>query len=144
MKITDEMVDAAFAVAPLNYFQPRGDGEGFPRCSINTGEIRTMLEAALSVSPPSAEKGGRCPKCGAGKLGNCGYHGAEIPREMCPLGGASDALEKALEWYGEQAEAMARHTIAINPKAMEAIVTCLSLDGGNRARAALSSYRKED
>lgn len=56
MNVTDEMVEAAFAVAPLNYFQPRGDDEGgFIRCSIDTGEIRMMLEAALSVSAQDAE-----------------------------------------------------------------------------------------
>lgn len=27
----------------------------------------------------------RCPKCGAGPLGNCGYHGCETPRNTCPL-----------------------------------------------------------
>jgi len=27
----------------------------------------------------------RCPKCGAGPLGNCGYHGCETPRQTCPL-----------------------------------------------------------
>ena len=27
----------------------------------------------------------RCPKCGAGPLGNCGYHGCETPRSTCPL-----------------------------------------------------------
>lgn len=48
-----------------------------------------------------------------------------------------ERLRAALEWYGEQAEATARHTIVINPKALEAIVTALSLDAGGRARAAL-------
>lgn len=27
----------------------------------------------------------RCPKCGAGPLGNCGYYGCETPRDACPL-----------------------------------------------------------
>lgn len=27
----------------------------------------------------------RCPKCGAGDIGNCGYYGCETPRETCPL-----------------------------------------------------------
>lgn len=27
----------------------------------------------------------RCPKCGAGPVGNCGYYGCETPRESCPL-----------------------------------------------------------
>jgi hypothetical protein len=52
------------------------------------------------------------------------------------------AMAKALEWYGEQAEAAARHTIVINPKALEAVVTCLSLDGGGRARSALQTEGK--
>lgn len=26
-----------------------------------------------------------CPRCGAGPLGNCGYHGVETPRENCPV-----------------------------------------------------------
>jgi hypothetical protein len=51
-------------------------------------------------------------------------------------------LRTALEWYGEQAEASARHTIVINPKALEAIVTSLSLDAGGRARAALGPEPK--
>lgn len=29
--------------------------------------------------------GKRCRRCGAGPIGNCGYYGAEIPREQCPL-----------------------------------------------------------
>lgn len=43
--------------------------------------------------------------------------------------------EKVISWYGEQAEAMARHTIIINGKALEAVVTCIALDGGDRALA---------
>ncbi len=27
----------------------------------------------------------RCPNCGAGPLGNCGYYGCETPRGTCPL-----------------------------------------------------------
>ena len=27
----------------------------------------------------------RCPKCGAGPLGNCGFHGCETPRGTCPF-----------------------------------------------------------
>lgn len=27
----------------------------------------------------------RCPKCGAGPLGNCGFYGCETPRGTCPL-----------------------------------------------------------
>jgi len=27
----------------------------------------------------------RCPKCGAGPLGNCGFYGCETPRETCPI-----------------------------------------------------------
>lgn len=46
-------------------------------------------------------------------------------------------MREALEWYAEQAEATARHTLVINPKSVEAIVTCLALDAGNRARAAI-------
>jgi hypothetical protein len=49
--VTEEMIEAALNACPLNYFQPRGDGNGYTRCSANTADIRLMLEAALSNRP---------------------------------------------------------------------------------------------
>lgn len=48
-------------------------------------------------------------------------------------------LEDALEWYGEKAKAMKRYASAKPPQtiSMTAVVTELSLDGGNRALVAL-------
>jgi hypothetical protein len=54
----------------------------------------------------------------------------------------NERLRKAVEWYGEQAEAMARYALVIKPLAMEAIVTSMSLDAGSRARAALQTEGK--
>jgi hypothetical protein len=34
----------------------------------------------------------RCPKCGAGPLGNCGFYGCEIPRGTCPLTHAPETI----------------------------------------------------
>ena len=50
-------------------------------------------------------------------------------------------MEVALKWYGEKAEAMKRYAEAKPPKttSMTAVVTELSLDGGNRAEALAGS-----
>lgn len=50
---------------------------------------------------------------------------------------------QALEWYGEQVEALARHSAVPNENAMLAIYTTLFLDAGNRAKAALASQVPE-
>jgi len=51
-------------------------------------------------------------------------------------------LEEALRWYGEEAEALARKVngkrVMDNPNAIEASLVVLALDGGRRAREALS------
>lgn len=54
----------------------------------------------------------------------------------------NERLRKALEWYEDQASAMARYSIQVKPEAMMAIVTSMSLDAGQRARAALSTTSK--
>jgi hypothetical protein len=50
-----------------------------------------------------------------------------------------EKLQEALEWYAEQAEAASRDVPAKKTDSMTAILTCMSLDGGKRARAALAS-----
>lgn len=49
-----------------------------------------------------------------------------------------EQLKSALEWYAEQAEAVARHLRSDPPEAnaLLAIMTTLSLDGGQRAEKA--------
>lgn len=39
----------------------------------------------------------RCPRCGAGPLGNCGYYGCETARETCPLKRSAAPLDKGGE-----------------------------------------------
>ena len=53
------------------------------------------------------------------------------------------ALEAALEWYAERAQALERYLTAKPPKteAVTAVVTELGLDKGERARAALTPPR---
>jgi hypothetical protein len=46
-------------------------------------------------------------------------------------------IKEALEWYKDAAEAIARHGIVINATALEATVTTLGLDAGQRAEQAL-------
>jgi hypothetical protein len=46
-------------------------------------------------------------------------------------------IKEALEWYKDAAEAIARHSIVINTTALEATVTTLGLDAGQRAEQAL-------
>ena len=46
-------------------------------------------------------------------------------------------LRAELEWYAANAEAMARHVLAHNTKAMMETMQVLALDGGKRAEALL-------
>ncbi len=69
------------------------------------------------------------------------YSGRPIPDDSERLRDAEDiidALTEALEWYREQADAAARHSIKVSPEALTAIVQVLALDAGSRADAALS------
>ena len=59
-------------------------------------------------------------------------------RELCrSLERRAAALEEALRWYQQEAEAMAKYLPAKNAEAVTAICTLLSLDAGNRAKRAL-------
>jgi hypothetical protein len=49
------------------------------------------------------------------------------------------SMKNALEWYQEQAEAAARHSIQVNTEALMAIVQALALDEGSRAKTALTA-----
>jgi hypothetical protein len=49
------------------------------------------------------------------------------------------SMKNALEWYQEQAEAAARHSIQVNTEALMAIVQALALDAGSRAKTALTA-----
>jgi hypothetical protein len=60
------------------------------------------------------------------------------------LGAKMVEIKKTLEWYGEQASAMSRYTIAINATAMEAVVTSMALDAGGRAAKALEEVDKKE
>jgi hypothetical protein len=53
------------------------------------------------------------------------------------------ALTEALEWYREQADAAARHSIKVSPNALTAIIQALALDAGGRAKAALSLAKEK-
>lgn len=48
-------------------------------------------------------------------------------------------IRAALEWYREQADAAARHSIKSNPVALMAIIQALALDAGARATKAISA-----
>lgn len=80
----------------------------------------------------------KCPECGAPCEPTThlnmepGYRYAPAPSE--------ERRREALEWYAEKAKAAARYMSAEPPKAeaMTAVLTELALDGGNRARTALS------
>lgn len=48
-------------------------------------------------------------------------------------------VDEALKWYAEKAEAAARYNAKANGNAIEALFVELSLDAGNRAKAALAS-----
>lgn len=51
----------------------------------------------------------------------------------------TDAVRQALEWYAAEAEALAKNTATgAHTQAVLASVTVLALDGGRKARAALS------
>lgn len=50
-------------------------------------------------------------------------------------------VERALDWYGEQAEAAKQYMAKSDAAPLEAILTVLALDGGTRARAALATLR---
>lgn len=49
--VTEKMVEAALNACPLNYFTPRGDGNGYVRCGPRSDDVELMLSAALSASP---------------------------------------------------------------------------------------------
>lgn len=55
----------------------------------------------------------------------------------------TDAVRQALEWYAAEAEALAKNTATgAHTQAVLASVTVLALDGGRKARAALSEQRR--
>mgnify|MGYP007100144953 CR=1 FL=1 len=53
-----------------------------------------------------------------------------------------DELVAVLDWYRERAESLAKRDWRKNPDYALAIMTELSLDAGNRARAALAKARQ--
>ncbi len=89
-------------------------------------EIGHLTEALREIE--HAESEDIAKRIARNALATAGQNGAE--------------MKAALLWYGEQAEAMERHSNVINEDALLAIVTTLSLDGGERARSACAGAQK--
>jgi len=51
----------------------------------------TVYSVGEAIRRRRTDRIDRCPRCGAGFLGNCGAYGAEIPRGLCPHPAATRA-----------------------------------------------------